>query len=700
VKSTGSQQVRIGKLDSDAISDDLSYFLSYISFTALCSLVKRKAARGEHKDKRFYVCGLERSQRCKFFKWSDEIGRKTAPPPKPRRIRSPHEKEMAALIWQIFNSSSGSGAPCALHLKICKMLEKIVGGWQSTIDSKGPLEATKESQSEQEHIFKLYDNQRALQDFCDGVFCSLEKLHNFVPSKILEFAKDEQYSSIAAVATSLYADGEAKLLEAALELIALIATEESSGMSRWFSLLCEIIGSPIKTSSFSNVKSCAKRVLKACCGQKSVYHAVRDHYCFGFQCRRLLKDSQSILRLSLLLQEKARRGGPRFKHGSPVGWADLKAGGLIGSELLLSEDFLPVQKEKEIGKTLDELWNVAKNRTHNWRRFSGAVAPPKEGAEDNTDALLGEFEPPAPIVTLFWLACSLPNKDQVKALKLLDLALTESKRDLEDPKAAMMLSSEWNRKGAKSPEEVLLHGSRQLGAGDVHAWLLHFAFMGKTADIRHVACSIASKLFRNMSTCDVGALMVQLPFQNAGCIGKNCLELLGLLISEEAKAAMLPAHVKNTAEAVLHYFMQQFQAVKNNVCFEIVTGSTKNKFDLSRCVHCMNKFSTESLTCSSSSRSFATATTTVASASSSSTMTTASTPASSRTNHSSAKREWLETQISPYTRGRLDNGKETTTNDAFCSYRRLKCRVALSEIHVQINDPRGRFIKVSEWFVR
>ncbi len=33
--------------------------------------VRRRCSHGPHKDRRFYVCGLERSNRCNYFKWAD-----------------------------------------------------------------------------------------------------------------------------------------------------------------------------------------------------------------------------------------------------------------------------------------------------------------------------------------------------------------------------------------------------------------------------------------------------------------------------------------------------------------------------------------------------------------------------------------------------------------------------------------------------
>ena len=35
--------------------------------------VRRRCSHGIHKDRRFYVCGLEKNKRCNYFKWSDNV---------------------------------------------------------------------------------------------------------------------------------------------------------------------------------------------------------------------------------------------------------------------------------------------------------------------------------------------------------------------------------------------------------------------------------------------------------------------------------------------------------------------------------------------------------------------------------------------------------------------------------------------------
>lgn len=42
--------------------------------------VRRRCSHGIHKDRRFYLCGMERKNRCKYFKWADDDDNKHSVP--------------------------------------------------------------------------------------------------------------------------------------------------------------------------------------------------------------------------------------------------------------------------------------------------------------------------------------------------------------------------------------------------------------------------------------------------------------------------------------------------------------------------------------------------------------------------------------------------------------------------------------------
>ncbi|CAB9508930.1 Auxin transport protein BIG [Seminavis robusta] len=668
---------------------------------------RRRCARGEHKDRRFYVCGLERPLRCKFFMWVDQVGEK--PAAKPKRAKSKYEQELVDTLWRLFSSTSTSSS--MLHLELCTLLENILDNWKSSSGSMDQGGA--DGKDEFLKIISRYDRKKAQSDLLNGVFCSREKLHDFSADAVLQATADDASNpSITSIATSFRLDGDMEMIEASLELLALIANHETEGISRWFCILCEIIGSPNKSSK---ITSLAKRVLKQLCGgKKDLYHSVRDHYVFGFQIKMLLQKTQTVLKTCLLVREKARQSGPNWKHGSVVGWDQLKAGGLIGTELLVSEDFTNLNTDITTGEILDDLWNVAKSRVENWRRFCGLDAlPDKSTAIGTDDGILGTFVAPAPIISLLWIACGV-GPSQLKVLKLIDLALSggngkDIKKALLKPTGTTSSSEEevpadpsskatagWLKGETRSPEEMILDSDRSWDAGDVYGFLMQFAYKGRTAEVRKVACSIGTKLLKKMNPADVSALLGQLlgdPLGDAGMLGKSSVEMLNVIQSQLRVGAKLTIDVKHSAEVVLHHFKQQFMAIKHDrangeyVCIESSSGTSKKRFDLAKCTHCHWTNTSHHSKDSSSSRS--TPSRTSRSSSSSGNENSNSATSSS----SSAKREWLPEQVSPFSRGRLDSSKETTTNDAFCSYRQLKYRLALSEIYVNVSDPRGRFVK-------
>lgn len=681
--------------------------------------VRRRCARGEHKDRRFYVCGMDRRQRCKFFLWADQVGQKS--PSKSFEGKSNLDESIASCLWNLFSKRSVANTQ-PLHLQLCNFLETILSSWKS--EGAARLILSTDTAGTGDGILKpsVYNGERATVDFSDGVLCSREKLHAVTTEDVLQIANGGTKPSIAAIAHSFYADGDTKLMEASLELLAFIANHETDGIDRWFSLLCEIIGSPNKSA---NLRALAKRVLKQLCGgKKDLYHSVRDHFVFGFQVTTLLHNTRNVLRTCVLLKEKSRQSGPFWKTGRMAKWDDLKAGGLIGSEVLLSEDCSSLQSEQMTGEILDELWNVAKTRGENWRRFCGLMNLPSFH-DGNTvtadDGLLGDFKPPAPVVCLLWISSCVSGSNQIKALKLVDLALSNSKERKKLPTSSNESAvaeknktdtctkiGSWLKAEVLPPENILLNGERKLDIGDMHAFMMHFAYKSKAAELRKVACSVATKILRNVSNPDIGSLVGHLlgqPLCEAGQLGKNSVELLNILQGLLRGAGKLPAEVTESSDLVLRYFKQQFQAIKHDranreyFSFESSSGSSKKKFDLASCVHChtdsaLNALK-ESNTKSPSSRLIAPRSggTLLRAAGTSCSSATANDSPTSPVSASAAKRDWLPEQVSPYTKGRLDSSKESATNTAFATFRQLKYRLALSEFHVSVNDPRGRFVK-------
>jgi hypothetical protein len=59
---------------------------------------------------------------------------------------------------------------------------------------------------------------------------------------------------------------------------------------------------------------------------------------------------------------------------------------------------------------------------------------------------------------------------------------------------------------------------------------------------------------------------------------------------------------------------------------------------------------------------------------------------------------WLSEQVTVFSRGRLEGWRDATTGDEFNSYSSFKYRLVLSELHLEVSDPRGRFVKTITFY--
>ena len=54
---------------------------------------------------------------------------------------------------------------------------------------------------------------------------------------------------------------------------------------------------------------------------------------------------------------------------------------------------------------------------------------------------------------------------------------------------------------------------------------------------------------------------------------------------------------------------------------------------------------------------------------------------------------WLPEQVRPFIKCRLDASTDSSVSNEFNLFIQLKCRLAISDVHLTINDPKGRFVK-------
>lgn len=678
--------------------------------------VRRRCDKpGVNKDRRFYVCGKEKGQRCNYFKWADD---------------GPKKKEQSMPKSQFYQIVQSAMLDCYsssdenLYDRICMLLEEELFGEDGGLYEVSVLASNhKEKKTEGSLLKSFYSVENMERDFNDGVFCSKEKLLDVMSSEALVKTKAVGTHELS-LPVRVAGDRGALLLEASLDLLTLIADHKTDGISRWFSILCEIT---MSTNKHSSLRSLATKVLKTLCGgNRKKYHYIRDHFTFCFQLKRLYHFSHSILESALIVKEKTRQCSVDWKSPA-VDWATLSVGGLVGTQDLISEDDVTELNLKGCGKALDDLWTVIKSRGGSWRQFCGFRSLPlSQRHSANSDSKLKEhtteqhlFEAP-PIKVLFWIASSLSGINQVKALRMIDFALFDWKGKKTSLKAGIGNPDEGSNHDKYSdddrvhgigstiskPEELLLKsGTTKLVVDDVIAISLNMVHSGKTSELRRVAYQIVLKLSRAMSDDDRLFLFQNLltAVGDIGMLGKAGVEFLNLL--QTLAHFLIPsASIGSLADFVVDSFIQQLDAInydKSNsewAVLETNVGSSvaRKKFDLSGCLFCLklqhNLGGRESARKSSERRHL--------SNSGRASARGGSTSVAGRSGATTPRQKWHSEQISPFSRCRLDSQKDNCTSNEFNLFYKLKSRVSISDIHLTVSEPRGRYVKtVSIFFI-
>jgi len=670
--------------------------------------VRRRSAKGKNKDRRFYVCGKERGQRCNFFKWADDVEAKSRGK---YHVSSQMREIVRVYLW---NRPVSNG--CTLNAILCELLEKEL--FDSNTDEGDNLTSMTSHLHEKSIPNSPLSSCRGQReydiDLADGVFCSWEKLRGVRNVGGSRRVTEKKH----VVLLDLKGSGEVKncLLEACLGLLPLVADHKTEGATRWFSLLCEIDISIDKSTELRNL---ARKVLKSLCGKKrTLYHSIRDHFSFGFQLQALYKNVSPILEAALLAAERTRVCGPKWATSTKLEWSNLSYGGLIGTdELVCSTDCSPARL-KLITKLLDSLWSVVKNGGDSWRRFCGqAGLPPSHrfGRKATPNLLAAEkhLRGSPQIVSLFLVACSFSGSFQVKVFRLIQMALTKDdestdKGSISQGNAGLQAASSIQIEeeivsaisGAHlaAPEKILLLDTKKLTIDDLAAFVFHFILGGKSTELRKVCLNIATKIISQICVSDRNCLFEKLfssKFCDIGFAGKGCLEYVNLL-QFLAQALDSSFSLKKYSDLVLKSFKCQINAMKYGrsngdwVLIDSGTGTTtRRKFDLSGCSYClqtMNMPTTKISQLQSERRDPA--------------RTLRGACQNSSKQSSAAKiltlttKKWHQEQVSPYSRFRVDALKIGTSSNEFSTFYALKHRVVVSDVCLTVNDPRGRFVKL------
>jgi len=700
--------------------------------------VRRKCSQGVNMNRRFYVCGLDRDNRCQYFKWADEgtgsknssryidMASKQSPTTTTPRseVQAPLQGHTAeafeSLLLNLFSSSGESPHSKPLQSQLCIFLQDLQKKQDERVSSVAVAAPVEEDKSSG-RICKILENCRDVhsvtEDFHDGVYWSKEKVGGLVWNSLPLSKPKQSVSTETPSAGEGNGTDDSALIQSSLDLLALLATNSLQKRSSdkgtksvwdigWFNFLCSIISTT--SSSSLQQRSQAKRMLKRLCGgRKTTYHRVRDHHVFSIQYKSLLLHCNGPLQDALEIKERARMCGTHWRANATT-WDTLAPGGLLGIEGLISEDSLPLKDAEKLNKVLDDLAESTKSRGRNWRQFCTSTDIPI--ASESYDLSISA----SPLRVLIWMACSLSGSNQVKVLDLIDVALTsfdgKGKEETKTPNPPV-LGSETESTGDKSlwmssvqegpnpGAQISSEGTDIFTVDEMLCFMLQFVLRGRNTEFRRVASRVAQKMFKNFPPESINEVLgraMGTPLKEVGVMGESGCEYIGLLQNiifehgrrEGVKLEMVAKIAFSCCDEQLkatgsHYNVDAgFIDVSHDADCEI----SKKRFDLASCVHCQRLCGTEATYMP---------------------VVVIGKNGGGVRNHSIFKKRvilsgakknkaagsWDAAQVRPFTKSRLETSTESLVCTEFATHVQLKFRLAISEIHVNITDPRGRLVK-------
>jgi E3 ubiquitin-protein ligase UBR4 len=677
--------------------------------------VRRRCSHGENKDRRFYVCGMERKNRCKYFKWAD-----STPSLKPhekqrssdvsKHAEVSYNSDLQQTLWSLLTNGDRDSP---LQVQLCNLLQNILKKFETngSLDLNALIDLDEKTACNTKDATISYlslfneDKESEKEDFTDGVTLSFDKLG---PLRSEAIGLPSQYASFSRVNDSTF-------IETIVDLLSLVAMKSSTAVDSgaswkcWFAPLCEIISTNLSIKLRTQAKTMLKRL---CGGRRAIYRRVRDHHVFGYLFSQLLLLCEQPLLAALSVKEKARRCGSMWMNPDWT-WKTLPSGCFIGVEDLISEDSHTVNEMEKINKVLDDLISITKSRRKNWRHFCGLPKFPKNVRVTNCFNFLqddGDIYDRSPYCLLLWIACALPVSKQIKVFQLMEVAFdsshtptsssepinqtgddcgilstgTDAGSDCEGSTPNNASSSSSYHPESIGPEEILLNGAGRFTTDDFFAFVYHFVLHGKDKEVRSLSSKVTQKLVKNLSTTQYDNLFYRLvalcqrDISELGCNATEYLSLLNALASDER--ILSSRYFKNIMSIILTCCIQQL-----TICLGIKSKSFntlnmtlfepeldkrnsqgKHMYDTASCARCHMRrpfFSNSHGTSGTSS------------------------------SDEELKISWHPDQLRDFKKSRLDTLALKTVNTEFSNHVQLKTRLSISEIHLAIGDPRGRFVK-------
>lgn len=618
---------------------------------------RRMFVRGFYEGRHFYGCSKDPKSRCNFFLWDDKA---TAPD----ADQEPQfDEQVARLIWDSLCSDDSEGM--ALQRKLSRYIAKCVSPPERTEGVAFNLSARTA-------------NELYADEYEDGVFCSRQRLGVLSPQEVV--SSFWSVCDLPPFTAASEMDRKEIVAESAIALLALVGRHNSVATQTWPLLLCEIVLAFPEKSVLIHL---AKRALLLLCdSRKGLYISIRAHHTFGFHRDRLLATFDLLLDDCLCVREKARLCGPNWKTSSPIIISTFKARDALGTVELISENVLTAGCVEDARRVLAELAAVAKKRPDQWRIFCGLNRVPacRTLVPFNAKASLLDI---APIVVVFGCACLLNGDSQIKALRLLDLALSTPVASSVKQLSQMMPLGQGSamtgtEASGSSPERIL-----NLSVEDLVSFVVHIGCGGITPETRTLACSIASQACFQDDRPRLFANLVDVVLAKTSEMGKCHVEVLAML--QTFVETMAPRRrnldVATVATKIQLFWMKQMQAIRYDrsnqeyVFFETRTSTTsqKKRYELWPCRHCHSVNSRRDKDKSKTSEGVPRV------------------PQNRPDGIDEAP--WHPEQVAMYSRGRLEGWRDSAISDEFSTYSSLKYRISFSEVHLEVNDPRGRFVK-------
>ena len=339
---------------------------------------------------------------------------------------------------------------------------------------------------------------------------------------------------------------------------------------------------------------------------------------------------------------------------------------------------------------LDELLSAAgrgvgvtTTKKNTWRQFCGLPemslssrkGTPHGDIHGEMLEMLEQIYRRPPIVSLIWLSLCLRGSNQIKALSLTAIALdndnaiaTKVQDECDIDESDILLGGYRSSNGRLfDPGQCLLECSN---VDDLISFVCQLVLNGRSKDLRSIASNMTRKLAAQLSPANkkrLFACLIEGPFYEIGTLGNAAntfCDLLRLFV-ESMGSELDFSHVSKTIATsfinqmtTLHHYCVQNQGLFGKTECDGGFGC-----DLSNCVSCHNQIPPKKASKSSNKKS-------------------------ESTSYEPNNPNLLPEQVRPFQRGRLEASTAATVSSEFSSYNQLKFRVALSQVHVSVSDPR------------